>query len=101
MRVMTSDSGFNLEFMKREGPICLVKRWKRKEDFHWEVVRIRYFEESILPNGLVIPAGERYPKSASWGTDGFTYLKNEEQAAEKTFQRLVRNSMGAKKQAAE
>lgn len=66
--------GFNHIQIKREGAIALIKRWKGEIPPHFEVVRWKLFPQSTMPNGDIVPEGERYPSSHRWGMDGFTYI---------------------------
>jgi hypothetical protein len=92
MRFEVSANGFKHQIVKREGSICLVKRWKQNIPFHWEVVRLRYFEETVMPDGTIVPAGERYPKTREWGIDGFTYLANDANGADQRYRHALSDS---------
>ena len=52
----------------------------------WEVIRVTHRKERTLPGGKILPAGERYPGDASWGTLGFTH--NDEQRALEKYNSL-------------
>jgi hypothetical protein len=80
------DRGFHRELIKRSGDVAMYRRWKDDPAaFHWEVVYFRWYKESLLPNGRLIPAGKKYPRSSKWGVDGFTYLGIDLAGAEQRF----------------
>jgi hypothetical protein len=85
------DHGFNHELIKRSGDVALYRRWKGNfpEAFHYEVVCFRWHKESLLPNGRMIPAGKKYPRSSKWGVDGFTYLGIDLAGAEQRFMSMA------------
>ncbi len=62
--------GFNHRELVRNGEWRLFERTGRGKS-HYEVVRIRSHNGYII-HDVIIPSSEYYPKSESWGTDGFT-----------------------------
>jgi hypothetical protein len=72
MKTEFTKDGFRHEQLMRSGQIALFERWKPDQPVHYEVVRIREHKAYKLGTAE-IPAGEHYPSTSSWGTDGFTY----------------------------
>jgi hypothetical protein len=65
-----TERGFSHREVARRGEWRLFER-QGQGKAHWEVVRIRWRDEFAVA-GRVVSAGEVYPRSAAWGTDGFT-----------------------------
>jgi hypothetical protein len=65
-----TERGFSHREVARRGEWRVFER-QGQGKAHWEVVRIRWRDEFTVA-GRVVPAGEVYPRSAAWGTDGFT-----------------------------
>ncbi len=64
--------GFSYRQVAREGDLAIYEqRWRDSENLCFEVVRIRRHDGFTIAGNKVEPA-EFYPKSASWGIDGFT-----------------------------
>ena len=65
-----TERGFTHQEVARRGEWRVFERLGAGKA-HWEVVRIRWRDEFTVA-GRVVPAGEVYPRSSVWGTDGFT-----------------------------
>ena len=70
-----TERGFTHREVARRGEWRVFER-QGAGKAHWEVVRIRWRDEFTVA-GRVVPAGEVYPRSAVWGTDGFTFVSLE------------------------
>jgi hypothetical protein len=70
-----TERGFTHREVARRGEWRVFER-RGAGKAHWEVVRIRWRDEFTVA-GRVVPAGEVYPRSAVWGTDGFTFVSLE------------------------
>jgi hypothetical protein len=65
-------NGFNYCQIAREGDVAIYEqRWPGSENVCYEVVRIRRREGFEIGSKFIEPA-EVYPKSETWGVDGFT-----------------------------
>lgn len=72
----TSHSGYKLTQVHREGKLAIYAGQKinHSKPHHWEVIRIRSGKAFTSPDGVAYPDREVYPKSESWGTDGWTAM---------------------------
>src|SRR5260370_18892626 len=65
-------NGFDYCQIAREGDVAIYEqRWPGSENVCYEVVRIRRREGFEIGGKFIEPA-EVYPKSETWGVDGFT-----------------------------
>ncbi len=76
-------NGFHHSLVHRRGQVACYRRTRKGgKARHFETVIIRTHKESVIQTAkgpFVYPAGEHYPSSERWGTDGFTF--NDEAAA--------------------
>ena len=66
--------GFDHKQIKRHGSIAIYERkaaGSRKQDPHWEVIKISKHNGYNLGGNYVSPS-ETYPSSSMWGTCGWT-----------------------------
>ena len=67
--------GFTYRQIAREGDAAIYEQtWNGCENpsVSWEVIRVRR-REGFRINGRFVEAAEVYPRSESWGVDGFTF----------------------------
>ena len=79
--------GFEYTQLKRLGDVAIYRQSKKGLPDGYEVVRILK-HEAFSAFGKDFPAGESYPSSQQWGSDGWTYRTLED--AEQKFQELSR-----------
>jgi len=79
--------GFEYTQLKRLGDVAIYRQSKKGLPDGYEVVRIQK-HEAFSAFGKDFPAGESYPSSQQWGSDGWTYRTLED--AEQKFQELSR-----------
>lgn len=75
--------GFLLTQIAREEDLAIYRQFKPGKSEAFEVIRIQSHGAATIPNGdgtfREVEAGESYPKSHKWGTEGWT-LRTEEEA---------------------
>ncbi len=64
--------GFEYTQLKRAGNIAIYRQSKKGLPDGYEVVCIQK-HEAFSAFGKDFPAGESYPRSQQWGSDGWTY----------------------------
>ncbi len=69
------DKGYEFHQEKRTDSWAVYKQQRvdNGKVVAYEVVRIQRFPETRFPDGSVSPPREAYPRSESWGTDGWTF----------------------------
>ncbi len=77
--------GYLLVITKREGDICFAEN----PEYGYEVFRVRWYKEGILPNGDPVPAGERPPTNSQFGKDCQHYPPRFRQNALLCFRNMV------------
>jgi hypothetical protein len=72
-------SGFNYRQIAREGDVAIYEQiWAGRESqsVSYEIIRVRRHDGYQI-KGTFIPPAEIYPKSESWGVDGFTLTERD------------------------
>jgi len=66
-------NGFIFEQVERRGDFAVFRKFKeRGKSESFEAIKITRHEGYTIA-GVSIPAGECYPSSEQWGTNGFTF----------------------------
>ena len=66
-----SKNGFDFEQIDRRGDLAIFRKHKKNKCVSYEAIRIQSHDGYEIA-GKQIEAGECYPSSESWGTNGFT-----------------------------
>ncbi len=77
--------GFTYTQLQRQNKAAIY----RVERAGFEVVRIREAKESKLPGGKIAPYREVYPSDEEFGSHGWYFLPNQEEAAYAKYKSLV------------
>jgi hypothetical protein len=81
-----SHSSFRYAQLKRFGDVAIYSQSKKGLPDAYEVVLIQR-HEAFSAFGKDFPAGESYPRSTQWGSEGWTYQTLEQ--AERKFRELA------------
>lgn len=78
--------GYEYELIKRNTVAAIFAQKSEDKVFAYEVIKIKIYAERKVGNSI-LEAGEYYPNTESWGTDGFTYSDLEK--AEEKFKQFT------------
>lgn len=74
-----TENGYTLQQLMRAGHVAIYRRRKGAQPEHFEVIVIQIQKASeFRPEGkpaITYPARERYPRSAEWGSKGWTFSR--------------------------
>lgn len=65
-------NGFHHALIERSGLLAIYRRWKRPENPHFEVIKIRE-GRAFEMDGKQLEAAEIYPDATKWGKSGWTF----------------------------